>query len=76
MMCVWALLAIRYGIRVVGLCTEFYNITSNDPKYDEMTFPTLQVLNYGVASDDLVESMKTLESHSITQIMKTVATVN
>ena len=39
---VWAALAIRYGLRVVGLRSEFYKMAARGPTYAKMIQPTLQ----------------------------------
>ena len=52
---VWAALAIRYGLRVVGLRSEFYKMAARDPTHAKMILPTLQQRNEVAASEDLTE---------------------
>ena len=73
---VWAALAIRYGLRVVCLRSEFYKTAARDPKYAKMILPTLQQRNEVAAADDLTEAMDKLDSHMSTQLMKAVATLS
>ena len=72
---VWAALAIRYGLRFVGLRSEFYKTAARDPTYAKMILPTLQRRNEVAAADDLTESMDNLDSHMTTHLMKAVATL-
>ena len=73
---VWAALVIRYGLRVVGLRSEFYKMAARDPTYAKMILPTLQQRNEVAAADDLTEAMDKLDSHMTTQLMKAVATLS
>lgn len=73
---VWALISIRYGLRVVGLRSEFYKMASKDPVYAKMVMPTLEGRNDMAASEDLTEPLDTLSSHMTTQLMKAVATLS
>ena len=38
---VWALVAIRYGLRAVGLQAGFYKLAATDPTYAKLFMPTL-----------------------------------
>ena len=40
----WALISIRYGLRVVGLRAEFYKMSARDPIYAKMIMATLEPL--------------------------------
>ena len=73
---VWALIAIRYGLRVVSLRSEFYKMASKDPVYAKMVMPILEGRNDMAASEDLDEPLETLASHMSTQLMKAVATLS
>ena len=72
----WAAIAIRYGLRVVGLRAEFYRMAAIDPTYAKMIMPTLEPRNEIAAADDLKETMEKLDTHMTTQLMKEVATLN
>lgn len=73
---VWACIAIRYGLRVVGLRTQFYRLAAKDPTYAKMIMPTLEQRNEVAPADDLTETMDKLDSHMTTQLMKAVATLS
>lgn len=73
---VWALMAIRYGLRVVGLRSEFYKLAARDPTYAKLVMPSLEQRNDVVAADDLTGPMEKLDTHMTTQLMKAVATLS
>lgn len=73
---VWALVAIRYSLRLVGLRCEFYKLAAKDPTYAKLVIPTLEAKGEVAASDDLVEPLEKLETHLSTQLMKAVATLS
>lgn len=70
---VWALIAIRYALRVLGLRTEFYKMSADDPTYTRMVMQSLERRGVMAASDDLDEPLETLQSHMTSQLMKAVA---
>ena len=72
----WALASIRYGLRVVGLRTEFYKMTSRDPTYAKLVMPSLELHNDVTAADDLSKPLEKLDGHMATQLMKAVATLS
>lgn len=72
---VWALLSIRYGLRVVGLRVEFYKMAADSPETAKMLQPGLERRQDMAAADDLVDTMDTLDSHMMTQLIKAVATL-
>jgi hypothetical protein len=39
---VWAMMAVRYGLRVVGLELEFYKRSSKDPMHARIVMPVLE----------------------------------
>lgn len=65
---VWALISVRYGLRVVGLRSEFYKMAAKDPVHAKMVLPNLQRRNDVAASDDLVEALEKLDSHMSSQL--------
>lgn len=73
---VWALIAIRYALRVVGLRSEFYKLVAKDPVRAKLILPALEQRNDVAAADDLTESLEKLDSHMATQLMKAVATLS
>ena len=72
---VWALISIRYGLRVVGLRAEFYKMSARDPTYAKMIMPTLEQRHDMAAAHDFQETKEKLDSHLKTQLMKAVATL-
>lgn len=73
---VWSMIAVRYGLRVVGLRTEFYKMAARDPLHAKLVMPTLEQRGEVTAADDLDASLEKLESHMATQLMKAVATLS
>lgn len=73
---IWDLVAIRYGLRVVGLRSEFYKMASKDPVHVKMVLRSLEGRNDMAASEDLVEPLETLALHISTQWVNTVATLS
>jgi hypothetical protein len=39
---VWTMMAVRYGLRVVGLRVEFYERSAKDLMYDRLVMPVLE----------------------------------
>lgn len=73
---VCGIIGIRYGLRVVGLHTEFYRRAAKDPLHARLVMPVLEGKNQVPASGDLYETLKTLEGHISTQLVKAVASLN
>lgn len=73
---VWARIAVRYALRVVGMRSEFYKMAAKDPAYARMVMPTLQKRNEVSAAGDLTGALDQLDSHNMAQLMKAVATLN
>jgi hypothetical protein len=57
---VWAMMAVRYGLRVVGLGAEFYTRSSKDPMHARLVMPVLEGQNNTPATDDLDDVMEKL----------------
>lgn len=72
---VWAIIAVRYSLRVLGLRTEFYKMATVDPVHAKLILPTLEHRTEMPASEDLDEPLEKMESHMSTQLMKAVATL-
>jgi hypothetical protein len=63
---VWAMMAVRYGLRVVGLRVEFYKRSAKDPMHARLVMPVLLGQNNKPATDDLDDVMKKLDMHMAT----------
>jgi hypothetical protein len=50
---VWAMMAVRYDLRVVGLRVEFYKRSAKDPMHARLVMPVLEGQNDTPATDDL-----------------------
>jgi hypothetical protein len=72
---VWAMMAVRYGLRVVGLRVEFYTRSGKDPMHARLVMPVLEGQNDTPATDDLDDIMK-LDMHMATQLMKAAASLH
>jgi hypothetical protein len=73
---VWALMAVRYGLRVVGLRAEFYKGSAKDPMHARLVMLVLEGQNDTPATDDLDDVIKKLYMHMATQLMKTAASLH
>jgi hypothetical protein len=73
---VWATLAVRYGLRVVGLRIGFYKKSAKDPMHAKMVMPELEGQNEIPATDDQDEVMEKLDTHMATQLMKAAASLH
>lgn len=71
----WALIAIRYGLRIVGLFFEIYKMASRDLTYVKMVLPSLERRGDVAASEDLIEPLEKLDSDLATPLMKAIATL-
>jgi hypothetical protein len=72
---VWAMMAVRYGLRVVGLRVEFYKRSAKDPMHDRIVMPVVEGQNNTPATDDLVDVME-LDMYMATQLMKAAASLH
>lgn len=70
---VWAGMGLRYGLRAVGLRTEFYRLSAKDPQHARLVMPALENQAEVPASDDIDETLGKLETHMNTQLMKAAA---
>jgi hypothetical protein len=70
---VWSMMAVRYGLRVVGLRVEFYKRSAKDPMHARLVMPVLEGQNNTPATDDLDDVMEMLDMHMTTQPMKAAA---
>jgi hypothetical protein len=70
---VWAVMAVRYGLRVVGLRVEFYKRSANDPMHARLVMPVLECQSDTPATDGLDDGMEKLDMHMATQLMKAAA---
>jgi hypothetical protein len=57
---VWAMMAMRYGLRVVGLRVDFYKRSAKDPMHARLVMPVLEDQNNTPATDDLDDVMEKL----------------
>lgn len=69
----WEGVSIRYGLRVVGLRAEFYRMGAKDYSYAKLVMQIIEKRNEVDAANNLQKSMKRLETHLSTQLMKVVA---
>jgi hypothetical protein len=72
----WIALAIRYGLRVVGLRTEFFRLSAKDPAHARLLMPALENQGTVAATDDIAETMAKLDTHFATQLMKAAASLS
>jgi hypothetical protein len=70
------MLAVRCGLPVVGLRTEFYKKSAKDPMHAKMVMLVLEGQNEIPATDDLDDVMEKLDTHMATQLMKAAATLH
>jgi hypothetical protein len=73
---VWAMMAVRYGLRVVGLRVEFYKRSAKDPMHARLVMPVLEGQNNTPATDDLEDVMERVDMHMATQLMKAAASLH
>jgi hypothetical protein len=70
------MMAMRYGLRVVGMRDEFYTRSAKDPMYARIVMPVIEGQNDSPATDDLDDVMEKLDMHMATQLMKTAASLH
>jgi hypothetical protein len=73
---VWAMMAVRYGLRVVGLRIEFYKRSAKVPMNARLVMPVLEGQNDTPATDYLDDVMEKLDMHMATQLMKAAASLH
>jgi hypothetical protein len=73
---VWGIIAVRYGLRVVGLRVEFYKRSAKDPMHARLIMPALEGRNDVSAADDLDDTLGKLDTHMASQLMKAVASLS
>jgi hypothetical protein len=72
----WAILAVGYGLRVVGLRTEFYKMCAKDPTHAKLIMPMLEGATDVPATDDLDDVRDKLDGHIAAQLMKAAASLH
>ena len=70
---VWAAVATRFGLRVMGLRTEFYRMCARDPQHARLVMPALENKTVIPATDDVDETLQKFDSHLTSQLMKAAA---
>jgi hypothetical protein len=65
------MMAVRYGLRVVGLRVEFYKRSAKYPMHVRLVMPVLEGQNDTPATADLDDVMEKLDMNMATQLMKT-----
>jgi hypothetical protein len=73
---VWEMMAVRCGLRVVGLQVEFYKRSAKDPMHARLVMAVLEDQNDMPATDDLDDVMEKLDMHMATQLMKAAASLH
>jgi hypothetical protein len=73
---VWAMMAVRYGLRVVGLRVEFYKRSAKNPMHARLVMSVLEGQYDTLATDDLDDVMEKLDRHMATQLMKAAASIH
>jgi hypothetical protein len=73
---VLAMMAERYGLRVVGLRVEFYKKSAKNAMHARLVMPVLDGQNDTPATDDLDDVMENLDMHMTTQLMKAAASLH
>jgi hypothetical protein len=73
---VWAMMAVRYDLRVVGLRVELYTRSAKYPMYARLVMPVLEGQNDTPATDYLDDVMEKLDMHMATQLMKAAASLH
>jgi hypothetical protein len=73
---VWAMMAVRYGLRVVGLRVDFYKRSGKYPMHARLVMPVLEGQNVRRTTDDLNDVMEKLDMHTATELMKAAASLH
>jgi hypothetical protein len=71
-----AMMALRYGLRIVGLRVEFYKISAKYPMHAWLVIAVLEDQNDTPATDDLDDVMEMLDMHMATLLMKAAASLH
>jgi hypothetical protein len=71
---VWAMTAVRYGLRVVGQRVEFYKRSAKNQMHARLVL--LEGQNDTPATDDLDDVMEKLDMHMATQLIKAAASLH
>jgi hypothetical protein len=72
----WMAIGIRYGLRVVGLRTEFFRMSAKDPAHARLLVPALEGQDTLAATDNIDEKMAQMDAHFATQLMKAAASLS
>jgi hypothetical protein len=74
----WAMMAMRYGLRVVGLQVDFYMRSAKDLIHARLVMPVLEGQNDTPATDDrlLDDVMEKLDMYMATQLVKAAASLH
>jgi hypothetical protein len=72
----WMAMGLRYGLRVVGLRTEFFRMSAKDPVHARMLMPVLEGQDTMAATDGLDDTMAKMDTHMATQLMKAAASLS
>jgi hypothetical protein len=72
----WAMMAVRHGLRVVGLRVEFYTRSEKDPMHVRLVMSVLEGQNDTPNTDDLDDVMEKLDMHTATQMAKAAASLH
>jgi hypothetical protein len=72
----WMALGLRYGLRVVGLRTEFFRMSAKDPAHARLLMPVLEGQDTMAATDGVEETMARMDTHFATQLMKAAASLS
>jgi hypothetical protein len=73
---VWAMMAVRYGLRVVGLRVEFNKRSAKGPMHARLVTPVLEGQNNTPATDDLDDVMEKLDMHMAIQLRKAAGSLH
>jgi hypothetical protein len=68
-----AIMAVRYGLRVVGLQVEFDKRYAKDSMHARVVMQVLEVQNDPPATDDLDDAIENFDIHMVTQLIKATA---
>lgn len=68
-----ALMSVKYGVRVFGICIEFQKIAADDHIAAMVIVPGLERQMDISAVDNMVEPIKTLDLHMVTQLIRAIA---
>jgi hypothetical protein len=69
-------MAVRYGLRVVGLRVEFYKRSAKDQMHARLVMLVLESPNDTPATDNLDDVMEKFDMHTATQLMKAAASLH